>query len=106
MNDVMKKLIALSVEGAKIIDLCVQGDKLLEEATGAVYNKSVKGVKASKGMPNTFVSHLTCSQRTDGLGIAFPTCFSVNNAVSHFSPLAYVFRAEVASNASIESMMP
>jgi len=34
-----------------------------------VYNKSIKGVKVSKG-------------------IAFPTCISVNNAVAHFSPLA------------------
>lgn len=50
----MKKLIALSVEGAKIIDLCVEGDKFLEEATGGVYNKPVKGVKVSKGTKNTF----------------------------------------------------
>lgn len=45
----MKKLIALSVEGKAIIDLCTEGDKLLEEATGGVYNKGVKGVKVSKG---------------------------------------------------------
>jgi len=69
VNDVMKELISISVEGAKVIDLCIQGDKLLEEATAAVYNKSVKGVKTPKG-------------------IAFPTCISVNNAVAHFSPLA------------------
>jgi len=69
VNDIMKKLIALSVEGAKVIDLCIEGDKLLEEATGAVYNKAPKGVKISKG-------------------IAFPTCISINNAVAHFSPLA------------------
>ncbi|KAF9223769.1 proliferation-associated protein 1 [Gyrodon lividus] len=69
VNDVMKKLISLCVEGAKIIDLSIEGDKLIEDGTGAVYNKSVKGVKVSKG-------------------IAFPTCISVNNAVAHFSPLA------------------
>ncbi|KAI0749820.1 proliferation-associated protein 1 [Daedaleopsis nitida] len=68
VNNVMKKLVALSVEGAKVLDLCVEGDKLLEAGTGAVYNKAVKGVKVSKG-------------------IAFPTCVSVNNAVAHFSPL-------------------
>ncbi|RDX57260.1 proliferation-associated protein 1 [Lentinus brumalis] len=68
VNNVMKKLVSLSVEGAKVLDLCVEGDKLLEQATGAVYNKSVKGVKVSKG-------------------IAFPTCVSVNNTVAHFSPL-------------------
>lgn len=37
------------MEGAKIIDLCIEGDKLLEQGTGAVYNKNVKGVKVSKG---------------------------------------------------------
>jgi hypothetical protein len=46
---VTKKLIGLAVEGAKVIDLCVEGDKLLEEGTGAVYNKNVKGVKVPKG---------------------------------------------------------
>ncbi|KAG2074315.1 proliferation-associated protein 1 [Suillus decipiens] len=69
VNDVMKKLIELCVEGAKIIDLCIEGDKFIEEGTGGVYNKAVKGVKMSKGL-------------------AFPTSISVNNTVSHFSPLA------------------
>ncbi|KAG2017954.1 proliferation-associated 2G4 [Coprinopsis cinerea AmutBmut pab1-1] len=69
VHSVTKKLIALAVEGAKVIDLCVEGDKLVEEGTGAVYNKSVKGVKISKG-------------------VAFPTSISVNNCVSHFSPIA------------------
>ncbi|KAI0833520.1 proliferation-associated protein 1 [Trametes gibbosa] len=68
VNNVIKKLVELAVEGAKVIDLCVEGDKLLEQGTGAVYNKSVKGVKVSKG-------------------IAFPTSISVNNTVAHFSPL-------------------
>lgn len=69
VNDVMKKLIALCVEGAKIVDLCIEGDKFIEEGTGAVCNKLVKGVKMSKGL-------------------AFPTSISVNNTVAHFSPLA------------------
>lgn len=46
----MKKLIDLCVEGAKVLDICVEGDRLLEEGTGAVYNKSVKGVKVAKGV--------------------------------------------------------
>ncbi|KAF8515415.1 proliferation-associated protein 1 [Hysterangium stoloniferum] len=69
VHNATKKLIELAVEGAKIIDLCVEGDKLIEQGTGAVYNKGGKGVKISKGL-------------------AFPTCISVNNTVSHFSPLA------------------
>ncbi|KAG2110809.1 peptidase M24, structural domain-containing protein [Suillus discolor] len=69
VHDVMKKLIELCVEGAKIIDLCIEGDKFIEEGTGGVYNKAVKGVKMGKGL-------------------AFPTSISVNNTVSHFSPLA------------------
>ncbi|KAK0193829.1 peptidase M24, structural domain-containing protein [Armillaria mellea] len=69
VHQVMKKLIELSVEGAKVIDLCIEGDKLVEQGTGAVYNKAAKGVKVPKGL-------------------AFPTCVSVNNCVAHFSPLA------------------
>jgi len=57
------------VEGAKILDICLEGDKLIEQGTGAVWNKSVKGVKVTKGL-------------------AFPTSISVNNCVAHFSPLA------------------
>jgi hypothetical protein len=37
------------VEGAKVIDLCIEGDKLIEQGTGTVYNKNVKGVKVPKG---------------------------------------------------------
>jgi hypothetical protein len=46
----MKKLVELCVEGAKALDICLEGDRLLEEGTGAVYNKAVKGVKVAKGM--------------------------------------------------------
>ncbi len=45
----MKKLVELSVEGAKILDICLEGDKLIEQGTSAVYNKAVKGVKIPKG---------------------------------------------------------
>ena len=58
MNSVVKALVPKLVEGAKVIDLCVEGDKLLEEGTGAVYNKAVKGVKVPKGM-FVFVWHIT-----------------------------------------------
>lgn len=69
VNNVIKKLVDLSVEGAKVLDICIEGDKLIEEGTAAVYNKAVKGVKVPKGL-------------------AFPTSVSVNNCVAHFSPLA------------------
>ena len=52
----MKKLVELSVEGAKILDICNEGDKLIEQGTGAVYNKAVKGVKVQKGTPALFSS--------------------------------------------------
>jgi hypothetical protein len=45
----MKKIIGLAVDGAKVLDLCIKGDELLEEGTGSVYNKAVKGVKVAKG---------------------------------------------------------
>ena len=45
----MKKLVELCVDGAKVLDLCIHGDELIEQATAAVYNKTVKGVKVGKG---------------------------------------------------------
>jgi hypothetical protein len=49
VNNAVKKIIPLCVEGAKILDICLEGDKLIEQGTGAVWNKSVKGVKVLKG---------------------------------------------------------
>ncbi|KAG8970582.1 Curved DNA-binding protein (42 kDa protein) [Tulasnella sp. 419] len=68
VHNVLKQLVDAAVEGANIHQLCIAGDEALEKGTGAVFNNKVKGVKVTKG-------------------IAFPTCISVNNAVSHFSPL-------------------
>lgn len=59
----MKKLVTLCVEGAKILDICVEGDKLIEEGTGAVYNKSVKGVKVPKGTSNLSYASLYLTDR-------------------------------------------
>ncbi|KDQ14341.1 hypothetical protein BOTBODRAFT_55496 [Botryobasidium botryosum FD-172 SS1] len=73
VHKVLKRLVELSVEGAKVLDLCIEGDKLLEEGTKAVYIKNK--------LPR---------------GIAFPTCVSVNNTVAHFSPLPSDPQAELA----------
>ena len=64
VNSVMKKLVELCVEGAKVLDLCVEGDKLLEQGTGAVYNKTVKGVKVPKGELSQFFSACSCALLT------------------------------------------
>ncbi|KAI8078196.1 DNA-binding protein [Gilbertella persicaria] len=61
---VLEKVIKLCVVDAKVIDICVEGDKLINEATKAIYNKK----KISKG-------------------VGFPTTISVNNCVAHFSPI-------------------
>jgi hypothetical protein len=53
VHQVMKKLVDLCVEGGKVLDICMEGDKLIEQGTSAVYNKSVKGVKVTKGMCNS-----------------------------------------------------
>ena len=33
-----------------MVDLCTEGDRLLERGTGAVFNKPIKGVKVNKGV--------------------------------------------------------
>ncbi|KAI9886501.1 MAG: hypothetical protein M1823_001681 [Watsoniomyces obsoletus] len=43
---VLQTVTTWTVEGAKILDLCERGDKLLEEETAKVY----KGKKIQKGM--------------------------------------------------------
>jgi len=53
------------VSGAKVVDLCEEGDRLLTEETSKIF-------KHQKEMRK---------------GIAFPTCVSVNNCICHFSPL-------------------
>lgn len=53
-HNVIKKLVEACVDGAKVLDLCIEGDKLIEEGTAGVYNKSVKGVKVTKGVYNSF----------------------------------------------------
>ncbi|SAL95416.1 hypothetical protein [Absidia glauca] len=64
-NKVLAEVIKLCVVGAKVMDICIAGDKLINDATKTVYIKS----KVSKG-------------------IGFPTAISLNNCVAHFSPIA------------------
>ncbi|TIC38394.1 Creatinase/aminopeptidase [Wallemia mellicola] len=56
-----------TVEGAKVIELCTTTDKFIEEEASKVFNNK-------KPIPPK--------------GVSFPTCVSVNNIISHFSPLA------------------
>jgi len=61
----LAKVVEAAVPGAKIVDLCVLGDRTIEEGTATVYNKA----KFDRG-------------------VAFPTSVSTNNMVGHFSPLS------------------
>eukprot|EP00730_Choanoeca_flexa_P016989 TRINITY_DN8121_c0_g1_i4.p1 TRINITY_DN8121_c0_g1~~TRINITY_DN8121_c0_g1_i4.p1 ORF type:complete len:419 (+),score=134.90 TRINITY_DN8121_c0_g1_i4:73-1257(+) len=67
-NKVVKTLAEACVAGAKVYDLCIQGDQLIEQETGSVFNKKVD----KKPVPK---------------GIAFPTCISVNNVLFHCAPM-------------------
>jgi len=71
-SDIANRAVAAVVEackpGAKAVDLCNLGDKLINEATEKIYNAKKEGKKIEKG-------------------VAFPTCISVNNCVGHYSPL-------------------
>jgi curved DNA binding protein len=65
---VLKKFVPEIAAGKKVLELCIAGDKHIAEAVAPLYNKAKAGVKVTKGS-------------------AFPTCISVNNVVSHVSPL-------------------
>ncbi|KAF9916614.1 Proliferation-associated protein 2G4 [Lobosporangium transversale] len=64
-NRVIAQVTAACVDGASVLEICINGDKAIEEATKTVYTKG----KISKG-------------------VGFPTSLSVNNIICHFSPLA------------------
>ena len=68
LGEVLKKLVPQVTAGKKVLELCVEGDKLVADAVAPLYNKAKNGVKVTKGS-------------------AFPTSISVNNIVSHVSPL-------------------
>ena len=68
-NKALAAVLGKCVAGAKLVDLCVEGDAFIEEQCAMVYNKGKSGEKIEKGL-------------------AFPTCVSVNNVVCHCSPLA------------------
>ncbi|KAJ3414259.1 Proliferation-associated protein 2G4 [Chytridiales sp. JEL 0842] len=64
-NKALAKVIAATVEGAKIIDLCALGDQTILDGVKSVYAKK-------KDMSK---------------GIAFPTCVSPKDAICHLSPI-------------------
>ena len=59
-------MISKAVEGVKVIELCQSTYALIEEEASKVFN-------TKKPIP--------------AKGVSFPTCVSVNNIISHFSPL-------------------
>ncbi|KAL4856447.1 ERBB-3 BINDING PROTEIN 1 [Chlorella vulgaris] len=64
VNATLKAIIDGCKPGAKVVDLCENGDRLLNEGVA----KEFKGKDIEKG-------------------IAVPTCLSLNNCAGHFSPL-------------------
>eukprot|EP00245_Coleochaete_scutata_P016639 TRINITY_DN7851_c0_g1_i1.p1 TRINITY_DN7851_c0_g1~~TRINITY_DN7851_c0_g1_i1.p1 ORF type:complete len:397 (-),score=113.52 TRINITY_DN7851_c0_g1_i1:790-1980(-) len=66
-NKALSQVISSCKPGAKLVELCEQGDTFIQEQCAQVYKTSKKKIEK---------------------GVAFPTCVSVNNTVCHFSPLA------------------
>lgn len=66
VDKAIRHVLTLTKEGAKVLEICKEGDKKIEEEADKVYNK--KGVKVAKGL-------------------AFPTTLSVNGVLANFSPL-------------------
>mmetsp|Transcript_70925 Transcript_70925/g.148365 ORF Transcript_70925/g.148365 Transcript_70925/m.148365 type:complete len:387 (+) Transcript_70925:95-1255(+) len=62
------KVIEACVADADICEICELGDNIIEEATGKLYNKKVKGKAILKG-------------------VAFPTCVAVNEVMGNYCPL-------------------
>ncbi|KAG6640226.1 hypothetical protein I3843_10G150000 [Carya illinoinensis] len=67
INKALQLVVSECKPKAKIVDICEKGDSYIREQTGSMYKNVKKKIER---------------------GVAFPTCISVNNTVSHFSPLA------------------
>lgn len=67
-NSALQKVISAIKTGASVRELCKLGDDAILEEAGKVYNKKENGRKVEKG-------------------ICFPTCLSINEICSYFSPL-------------------
>jgi hypothetical protein len=61
----MRKLVADAIEGKKVYDLVVEGDKAIESAAASVYNKKTKTGAVPKGATILFrpklITVLNCS---------------------------------------------
>jgi hypothetical protein len=68
VNLTLEGLVSQCIPGAKILDLCEFGSKVMEAAAAKLYTKKVNG-------------------KTIDRGVAFPVCISVNDTVCNFSPL-------------------
>lgn len=107
--------------------LVLRGDKLITEAVATVYNNKKVKTPVSKGLSSPH--SLGCSRSSDqavdtysplsflfsfvlgrscsfvGAGIAFPTAISVNNTVSHFSPLTSDTGVAALANGDVAKLM-
>lgn len=68
VNLTLEGLVAQTVVGAKVLDLCKFGTTVMETAASKLYTKKVNG-------------------KTIDRGVAFPVCVSVNDVVCNCSPL-------------------
>lgn len=85
VGDVIKKFIPTVVEGKNVLDLCNEGDSAILHASSLIYTS-----KKLSSIPK---------------GIAFPTSISVNNVVSHFSPLPSDKDVPVLKNGDVVKVM-
>ncbi|KAK8846826.1 DNA-binding protein, 42 kDa [Kwoniella newhampshirensis] len=81
LGEVLKKFIPQVVAGKKVLDLCIEGDKLVAETVAPLWNKAKNGVKVGKendvvkvmlgiqldGYAVTHAETVHLSSKTDGL---------------------------------------
>ena len=88
LTDILKILISKCVDGANAIELCKEGDRLIEEQTSKVFKKEKELLKGDWAMSyGTLFFAILSNSNKNMTGIGFPTSISVNNCVCHFSPL-------------------
>lgn len=86
---VLRSVLGAAVEGCNVLTLCEMGDRLILEETSKVYKREKEMKKGELIQYTAFMFNSV--QRVllfiIPVGIAFPTCVSLNHCVCHFSPL-------------------
>lgn len=90
LAETLQGVVTQCVAGKDIAEICKFGDTLIERQAGMIFKSKKARPLDGRGASGRARRMMPVRGRRDAQidkGIAFPTCISVNECLSHFSPL-------------------